>query len=266
MRARRELEQDLRKALPAGQFELHYQSVVDVTSNESTGFEALIRWRHPENGLIAPNMFIPLAEEIGLIIPLGEWAIRDACATAAQWPNDLKIAVNLSPVQFRCAGLVHVITGALAASGLSPDRLELEITETTLLQDSEATLAMLYQLREMGVHIVMDDFGTGYSSLSYLQSYPFDKIKIDRSFVKDIAESVGSLNIVRAITALAKGLGMRVTAEGVETLEQRDALKDEGCSEMQGFLFSEPLPASLMERFFVAKREDRLMDNSQTTA
>jgi diguanylate cyclase (GGDEF)-like protein len=264
-KARRELEEDLRKALPAGEFELYYQPVVNIPSNEVTGFEALIRWRHPEKGLIAPDAFIPLAEEIGLIIPMGEWVVRDACTTAARWPDHLKIAVNLSPVQFRSSGLVPVIAGALAASGLSPDRLELEITETALLQDSEATLAMLYELRELGLRIAMDDFGTGYSSLSYLQSFPFDKIKIDRSFVKDIAESVGSLNIVRAVTALARGLGMSTTAEGVETEEQRDALQAEGCTEMQGYLFSQPLPIGEIERLFIAKREQRVRD-SQTAA
>ena len=205
--------------------------------------------------MVAPDTFIPLAEEIGLIVPLGEWAIRQACATAAQWPGHLRIAVNLSPAQFRSPGLLQAIVGALAASGLAPDRLELEITETILLQDSEATLAMLYRLRELGVRIAMDDFGTGYSSLSYLQSFPFDKIKIDRSFVRDIAESTGSLNIVRAVAALAKGLGMTATAEGVETQEQLDTIKSEGCTEMQGFLFSRPLPADEIEKLFLAPRQ-----------
>ena len=169
---------------------------------------------------------------MGLIVPLGEWAIREACATAVNWPSDIKVAVNLSPMQFRCPGLVQVVVGALASSGLAADRLELEITESTLLQDSEATLSMLYQLRALGVRIAMDDFGTGYSSLSYLQSFPFDKIKIDRSFVKDIAEGVGSLNIVRAVAAMANGLGMTTTAEGVETQEQLDTVRAEGCTEI----------------------------------
>jgi EAL domain-containing protein (putative c-di-GMP-specific phosphodiesterase class I) len=196
-----------------------------------------------------------LAEETGLIIPLGEWAIRQACATAASWPDNLKIAVNLSPAQFRSQGLLQAIISALATSGLAPGRLELEITETILLQDSEATLATLYQLRELGVRIVMDDFGTGYSSLSYLQSFPFDKIKIDRSFVKDIADNPGSLNIVRAVAALAKGLGMLTTAEGVETAEQLDSIRSEGCSEMQGFLFSRPVPAHEIELHFLGNRD-----------
>ena len=203
--------------------------------------------------MVPPNDFIPLAEEIGLIVPIGEWAIRQACATAATWPADLRIAVNLSPVQFRSPGLLQVIVGALAASGLAPERLELEITETILLQNSEATLDMLYRLRELGIRVAMDDFGTGYSSLSYLQSFPFDRIKIDRSFVKDIAESTGSLNIVRAVAALAKGLGMAATAEGVETSEQLDRIRSEGCTEMQGFLFGRPVPARDIERLFLAK-------------
>ena len=178
---------------------------------------------------------------------------RGVCRSA-QWPDSLKVAVNLSPAQFRSPGLVQVIFNALAASGLAPDRLELEITETVLLQDSEATLATLYQLRELGVRIAMDDFGTGYSSLSYLQSFPFDKIKIDRSFVEDINESTGSLNIVRAVAALAKGLGMTATAEGVETKEQLETIALEGCTEMQGFLFSKPLPAQEIERLFLSER------------
>jgi EAL domain-containing protein (putative c-di-GMP-specific phosphodiesterase class I) len=243
MQARLALECDLRKALPANQFELYYQPVVDLATNGISGFEALVRWHHPERGMVAPGAFIPLAEETGLIVPLGEWAIRQACETAVQWPDSLKIAVNLSPAQFRSAGLLHAIVGALATSGLAPGRLELEITETILLQDSEKTLATLSQLRGLGVRVVMDDFGTGYSSLSYLQSFPFDKIKIDRSFVKDIAENPGSLNIVRAVAALAKGLGMSTTAEGVETAEQLNSIRMEGCTEMQGFLYSRPVPS-----------------------
>ncbi len=255
MQERRALEIDLRRALPAEEFELYYQAVVDLKLNAISGFEALVRWRHPERGMVAPNTFIPLAEEIGLIVPLGEWVIRDACATAATWPGHLKVAVNLSAAQFKSPGLPQTIASALSESGLAPERLELEITETILLQDSEATLGMLYQLRELGVRIAMDDFGTGYSSLSYLQSFPFDKIKIDRSFVKDIAESSGSLNIVRAVAALANGLGIAATAEGVETAEQLDTIRSEGCSEMQGFLFSQPLPAGEIAQLIRSNRE-----------
>ena len=255
MQTRRVMEQDLRKALPAGEFELHYQPVVHLASNEISGFEALIRWNHPTKGLISPAAFIPLAEEIGFIVPMGEWVIRQACTTAAQWPDNLNIAVNISAVQFRNPGLMQVITGALAASGLDPSRLEIEITETVLLHNKEATLAVLHQLRNLGIRIAMDDFGTGYSSLTYLQSFPFDKIKIDRSFVKDITENSGSLNIVRAVAALANGMGMTATAEGVETKEQLDSIASEGCTEMQGFLFSKPLPAREIERLFLNGNE-----------
>ena len=266
MQARRELEGDLRKALAAGEFELHYQPVVDLASNKISGFEALIRWHHPAKGMVPPNTFIPLAEEIGLIVPIGEWALRQACGTAAQWPAQFNIAVNLSPAQFRSPGLLQAIVVALAASGLAPDRLELEITETILLQDSEATLAMLYRLRELGVRIAMDDFGTGYSSLSYLQSFPFDKIKIDRSFITDVAESTGSLNIVRAVAALAKGLGMAATAEGVETTQQLDTIRAEGCTEMQGYLFSRPLPAREIEQLFLSERQEHSMKDGSVAA
>ncbi len=252
MQTRRIMEQDLRKALPAGEFELYYQPVVNLASNEISGFEALIRWNHPQRGLVSPGTFIPLAEEIGFIVPLGEWVIREACATAARWPGDARVAINISAVQFRNPGLMQVIIGALATSGLHPTRLEIEITETVLLQNKEATLAVLHQLRALGVRIALDDFGTGYSSLTYLQSFPFDKIKIDRSFVKDITENTGSLNIVRAVAALASGMGMTATAEGVETREQLDSVTSEGCTEMQGFLFSRPLPAREIERLFLS--------------
>jgi len=255
MQTRRIMEQDLRKALPDGEFELYYQPVINLASNAISGFEALIRWNHPQKGLVAPAAFIPLAEEIGFIVPMGEWVIRQACATAAQWPGDLHVAVNISAVQFRNPGLMQVIVGALAASGLQPTRLEIEITETVLLQNKETTLAVLHQLRSLGVRIAMDDFGTGYSSLTYLQCFPFDKIKIDRSFVKDITENTGSLNIVRAVAALANGMGMTATAEGVETEEQLDRITSEGCTEMQGYLFSKPLPAAEIERLFLPRHE-----------
>jgi diguanylate cyclase (GGDEF)-like protein/PAS domain S-box-containing protein len=260
MQGRRALESDLRKALSAGEFELHYQPLLNLARNDITGVEALIRWRHPERGMTPPGEFIPLAEEIGLILPLGEWAIRQACAAAAAWPEDLRVAVNLSAAQFRSPGLVQVVIGALAASGLAPQRLELEITESILLEDSEATLAMLFQLREMGVRIAMDDFGTGYSSLSYLQTFPFDKIKIDRTFVKDITQATGSRNIVRAVAAMAKGFGMEATAEGVETQEQLEIVKAAGYTEMQGFLLSRPLPADDIAKLLHAADATRRAD------
>ena len=257
MQTRRIMEQDLRKALPSGEFELHYQPVVNLASKEISGFEALIRWNHPSKGMISPADFIPLAEEIGFIVPMGEWVIRQACATAAQWPDKLHVAVNISAIQFRSPGLMQVIVSALAASGLAPTRLEIEITESVLLHNKEATLAVLHQLRALGIRIAMDDFGTGYSSLTYLQSFPFDKIKIDRSFVKNITENSSSLNIVRAVAALANGMGMTATAEGVETAEQLHSIASEGCTEMQGFLFSRPLPAAEIERQFLSGRGTR---------
>jgi diguanylate cyclase (GGDEF)-like protein len=257
MQTRRVLEQDLRKALPSGEFELYYQPVVNLASKEISGFEALIRWNHPSKGMISPADFIPLAEEIGFIVPMGEWVIRQACATAAQWPDNLHVAVNISAIQFRSPGLMQVIVSALAASGLAPTRLEIEITESVLLHNKEATLAVLHQLRALGIRIAMDDFGTGYSSLTYLQSFPFDKIKIDRSFVKNITENSSSLNIVRAVAALANGMGMTATAEGVETAEQLHSIASEGCTEMQGFLFSRPLPAAEIERQFLSGRGPR---------
>ena len=254
MQNRRTMEQDLRKALPSGEFELHFQPVVNLQSSAISGFEALVRWNHPERGLISPATFIPLAEEIGFIVPLGEWIVREACLAARNWPDDLRVAVNISAAQFRSPGLTQIIVGALAASGVQPTRLEIEITESVLLQDKAATLAVLHQLRALGIRIAMDDFGTGYSSLTYLQSFPFDKIKIDRSFVKDITENAGSLNIVRAVAALARGMGMTAAAEGVETIEQLEKIQAEGCTEMQGYLFSRPLPAADIERLFLSRQ------------
>ncbi|TYL94382.1 EAL domain-containing protein [Bradyrhizobium rifense] len=260
VQSRRALELDLRRALAGGEFELHYQPLVKTESGEISGFEALIRWQHPKHGLIAPGSFIPLAEEIGLIVPIGEWVIRQACRTASQWPKHLHVAVNISAAQFRYAGLAEVIVGALASAGLEASRLEIEITESVLLQDKEGTLAILHRLRELGVRIALDDFGTGYSSLTYLQCFPFDKIKIDRSFVRDVATDAGSLNIVRAIAALANGMGMTATAEGVETREQLERIAAEGCTEMQGYLFSRPLPAAEIERRFLSLEAPALRD------
>ena len=241
---RRDMELDLRRAFTNGEFELHYQPLVDIAADRISGFESLLRWRHPEKGMISPADFIPVAEDIGLIVSLGEWVLREACAEAAKWPADVKVAVNLSPVQFRSRNLVQVVISALANSGLSPTRLELEITESLFLAETEANLAILHQLRELGVSISMDDFGTGYSSLSYLRSFPFDKIKIDRSFVKDITERPDCVAIVRAISGLGRSLNITTTAEGVETTDQLDWLRNEGCNEVQGFLFSAAKPAA----------------------
>jgi len=250
---RRDMELDLRRAFANGEFELHYQPLVDIAADRISGFESLLRWRHPEKGMISPADFIPVAEDIGLIVALGEWVLREACTEAAKWPADVKVAVNLSPVQFRSRNLVQAVISALAHSGLSPLRLELEITESLFLAETEANLAILHQLRGLGISISMDDFGTGYSSLSYLRSFPFDKIKIDRSFIKDIAERSDCVAIVRAISGLGRSLNITTTAEGVETVDQLDWLRAEGCNEVQGFLFSAAKPAAevqaLLARF-----------------
>ena len=248
MQARRALELDLRKALAEHEFELFYQPIVDLQSNRVSGFEALLRWNHPTQGLISPADFIPIAEDMGLITPLGEWVLRQACREAAGWPERVKVAVNLSPAQFKSKALALVVTTALADSGLAPDRLELEITESVLLQDNDTVRGILHQMRALGVRISMDDFGTGYSSLSYLRSFPFDKIKIDQSFVRDMGQHDDSIAIVRAVAGLGRNLGMSTTAEGVETNEQLGRLREEGCTEVQGYLFSRPLPASEVPR------------------
>jgi diguanylate cyclase (GGDEF)-like protein len=238
VKARRRLEVDLRAAIAEKQFEMFYQPIVSVSSNEVIAFEALIRWRHPDRGMISPGEFIPVAEETGLIIPLGEWILRQVCVDALGWPRNIRVAINLSPVQFRSPDLVQTVFSALAATHLAPGRLELEITETALLQDNEAVLEKLHQLKGYGVQISMDDFGTGYSSLSYLRSFPFDKIKIDQSFVRGLGKREDSLAIVRAAIGLGRNLGMTTTAEGVETDDQLRVLGEERCDEVQGFLFS----------------------------
>ena len=240
---RRKLEIDLRHGLANDEFQLFYQPLIDIQTAEVSGFEALLRWQHPQRGMVPPGEFIPMAEDTGLIVPLGEWVIRQACAEAAMWPGGIKVAVNLSALQFRSDNLVPTIAQALAQSGLAPGRLELEVTETLLLQDSDTTVATLHAMRALGARIAMDDFGTGYSSLSYLRSFPFDKIKIDQSFIRDLSQHEDSVHIVRAIKGLASGLGMTTTAEGVETEEQFARLQLEGCTEVQGYLFSKPRPA-----------------------
>jgi diguanylate cyclase (GGDEF)-like protein len=242
MQARRSLELDLRRALAAKELTLDYQPQIRLSTDEVTGFEALLRWRHAERGLVAPADFIPLAEEIGLIQPIGEWVIRTACATAASWPDDLLIAVNLSPVQFRSGKLLQTVSSALAHSGLAPSRLELEITEGALLENTDAVLHTLRGLKALGVRISMDDFGTGYSSLSYLQKFPFDKIKIDRSFIRRLGEDPDCAAIVRAVIGLGASLGMETLAEGVETPEQLAHMRAEGCKGVQGYLTGRPLP------------------------
>jgi len=253
LRQRQMLEKDLRRAVEREEFELHYQPLVSAGSEEVTGFEALVRWRHPERGLLPPSEFIGLAEDIGIINALGEWILRRACADAAAWPGALKVAVNLSPQQFKQRTLAHVIVSALDESGLAPHRLELEITESALLENSRETLSLLHQFRALGVRIAMDDFGTGFSSLSYLRSFPFDRIKIDRSFVSDITESKDCRSIVSAVAALGHSLGMTTTAEGIETYDQLQMVKAEGCTDLQGYYFSEPMPRAEVFRFLAGR-------------
>jgi PAS domain S-box-containing protein len=253
IRARRQLEVDLRQAIAAGALEVYYQPCVSLLDNRVTGCEALVRWRHPERGFVSPAEFIPIAEETGLINELGEFVLTTACNEAANWPEDIHLAVNVSPVQFKSGTLALKIMSALAASGLAAGRLELEITEAVLIRDDEAALAILHQLRAIGVRIALDDFGTGYSSLSYLQRFPFDRIKVDRSFVKDIAESDnGSSSIVQAVVNIAAARHMTTTAEGVETEPQRQMLCALGCAEMQGYLFSPPKPAAQIRELFAS--------------
>jgi diguanylate cyclase (GGDEF)-like protein/PAS domain S-box-containing protein len=249
------LETDLRGALEAGEFHLVYQPQVRLDGGQLTGFEALLRWNNPRRGPISPADFIPVAEETGLIVPIGEWVLRTACAMAAQWPSFVTVAINLSPVQFRSRGLAAMVTSALAATGLAPDRLELEVTESVLLQDDAATIAILHQLRALGIRVSMDDFGVGYSSLSYLRKFPFDKIKIDRSFIGTLGETAGSEAIVRTIASLGTNLGMTTTAEGIETAEQLELVRRAGCTEGQGYHFSRPCAAA--DVFRIIDRFDR---------
>ena len=253
-KARLAMEQDLRQALADGGFEIHYQPLVNLARNEVTGCEALLRWRHPERGMVSPAEFIPVAEDTGLINELGEWVLRTACAEAATWPEHIRLAVNVSPVQLKSQTVALKIAGALAASGLSPSRLELEITEAVLIHDDEAALAILHQLRAIGVRIALDDFGTGFSSLSYLKRFPFDKIKIDRCFIGDVAEKDGSSAIVQAVVNIAASRDMTTTAEGVETEQQREVLRTLGCTEMQGYLFSAAKPGAEVRTFFSTAR------------
>jgi diguanylate cyclase (GGDEF)-like protein len=243
--ARRALEADMRRAIAGKQFELFFQPVIGLEAGGIVGFEALVRWHHPTRGLVSPMEFIPVAEETGMIVAIGRWVLQAACFEAENWPSAIAVAVNLSALQFRDSGdLVASVRAALDASGLRPERLELEITETVPLRDTAGTLSALHALRAMGISIALDDFGTGHASLSYLRSFPFDRIKIDQTFVRDMETNAESLAIVRAIAGLAQSLRMRTTAEGVETIGQLDGLRREGCTQVQGFLFSQPRPAN----------------------
>jgi diguanylate cyclase (GGDEF)-like protein/PAS domain S-box-containing protein len=246
--ARSAMQADLRQALGRGQLSLHYQPVLDLAGERIVVMEALLRWHHPVLGAISPVEFVPLAEEGGLIVAIGTWALREACMAAAGWRQPARVAVNLSPVQVRDPGLLDTVDAALAAAGLPPSRLELEITESLFLEATDATRTCLHALRARGIRIALDDFGTGYSSLSYLRSFPFDKVKIDRSFVRDIGADGSAAAIVQAITAMAASLGMTTTAEGIETLDQEAVLRARGCAQAQGFLYSRPLPAEAAAR------------------
>jgi predicted signal transduction protein with EAL and GGDEF domain len=247
---RRQIEFDLREALERNELELNYQPIINVRHSNVSGFEALARWRHPVKGMVPPAVFISIAEDSGLIVRLGEWALMEACRNAAQWPGELKIAVNLSPVQFTAPNLFEVIEQTLAETGLAPHRLELEITERIFMENTENTLATLRRIKDLGVRISLDDFGTGYSSLSYLRSFPFDKIKVDRAFVSDLSERNEHIVIVQAVVSIARALGMTTTAEGVETEAQHEFLAALGCDEVQGYLFSAPVPVDALGEFF----------------
>jgi diguanylate cyclase (GGDEF)-like protein len=256
VQARRALEADLRVAIANAEFELHYQPIIRLQRGEVKGFEALIRWNHRERGWIPPAQFIPLAEETGLIVPLGEWVMRTACIQAAKWEEPFSVAVNLSPKQFKGTTVVDQVVGALAVSGLEPQRLDVEITESVLLQDEATTLATLHKLRELGVRVSMDDFGTGYSSLAYLRSFPFDKIKIDRSFVSDMLARQDCRAIVRAVAGLARSLNICTIVEGIESKEQLEMARHERCDEGQGYYFSPPIPESEIPAFLTRHRHE----------
>jgi len=248
---RKSLEGALRDALINKEFEVFYQPLMNLKNEALIGAEALVRWKHPENGYISPGAFIPLAEETGLIGQLGEWVLEQACKDACHWPSELIVAVNLSPLQFRSKTLLNTVQETLARTGLDPRRLELEITESVMLNDNQETIRTLHDLRGLGLKIAMDDFGTGYSSLGYLRAFPFDKLKIDQSFVRDIAPETDALAIVRTITQLGTNLGIDVLAEGIETEEQYMLLKREGCEFGQGYLFSRPVPLADFEALLV---------------
>jgi predicted signal transduction protein with EAL and GGDEF domain len=249
-RKRRQLELDLRKALKNNEFQLNFQPIVALKDDAISGFEALLRWNHPNRGRVPPTEFIPVAEETGLIVAIGEWVLHQACRAAVEWPDHVRIAVNVSPLQFRNTGFQTIVLQALAQSGLAPGRLEIEITESVFLDGEGPVVAMLHRLRDMGVRVALDDFGTGYSSLSYLRKFPFDKIKIDRSFVTAVAYDDSAAAIVRAIVQLAEALHMETTAEGVESDDQLARLRGQGCSSIQGYLFSRPLAEDRIEALF----------------
>jgi diguanylate cyclase (GGDEF)-like protein len=249
---RRQIEMDLREAIERNELKLYYQPIIDLRRKVVCGFEALARWQHPTKGMVPPSEFIPVAEDSGLILPLGEWALREACRNAAQWPDDLKVAVNLSPIQLLAPDIAETIIRILSETGMAPHRLELEITERIFMEDSETTVSILRRLKAFGIRIAMDDFGTGYSSLSYLRSFPFDRIKVDRTFVSDLAARNDYAVIVQAVVSIARAHGMSTTAEGVETAAQHEFLAALGCDEAQGYLFGRPLPIEKISEFLAS--------------
>ena len=255
MQSRATLERELQSALTNQEFELYYQPIVGLKENKITSFEALLRWRHPTRGMISPAEFIPIAEETGFIVPLGEWVLRQACTEAASWPEEISVAVNVSSVQLTSSNLANTVIGAIASAGLQGDRLIIEVTESVFLENTAANLGSLKCLHELGVRFAMDDFGTGYSSLGYLLSFPFSKIKIDRSFISDLADKMESRAVVRAVVDLARSLKMQVVAEGVETNAQLEQLRRLGCGEMQGYLFSPARPAAEIDRLLAPQHK-----------
>jgi diguanylate cyclase (GGDEF)-like protein len=263
---RHEIERDLRAAIANDQFELYYQPVVDIGTGAVTAFEALVRWTHPQKGFLPPGEFIDIAEDCGLIIPLGKWVLHQACLQATQWPETIRVAVNLSPIQFRAPGLVEMVADQLAQSGLAPGRLELEITESVILASSDDNVATLHRLRDLGVTIAMDDFGVGYSSLSYLHCFPFDRIKIDRSFVTNMITRREALFIVRAVIGLCRDLDVQTTVEGVETEEQLAILRREKATHVQGYYFSRPMPAQNVAGFLAKRPTHPLVADHRTLA
>jgi diguanylate cyclase (GGDEF)-like protein len=266
VRMKRQVEMDLRQAIDYNQLELHYQPSMNLKLGTIRGIEALMRWRHPAKGLISPIDFIPVAEETGLIVPIGAWAIKTACLQVKTWSEDLKVAVNVSSMQFKSGNLVATVRNILADTDFPPERLELEITESVLMQESQATIDILNQLRALGIKIAMDDFGTGFSSLSYLRSFPLDKIKIDRSFVKDLGVSSGNEVIIRSIIEIAKTLNMTTTAEGVETRQQLIQLRDLGCDDAQGYFLSKPLAIDQLRDFIARWSKEAAMGLKMTAA
>ncbi|HVY89151.1 MAG TPA: bifunctional diguanylate cyclase/phosphodiesterase, partial [Hyphomonadaceae bacterium] len=265
-RLRADLEADLRNALAAETMDVYFQPLVNTRTRKVAGYETLLRWNRPGHGLVSPAVFITCAEETGVIVPLGEWVIRKAIEEAAQWKDDVSVAINLSPAQMKNPSLVATVVGALAASQLEPSRLEIEITESVLMHETDQNIRTLHALRELGVKIALDDFGTGYSSLSYLRAFPFDKLKIDQRFVRDIDTSLENQSIVRAVISLARDLGMRVTAEGVENEQQATILAGLGCTEVQGFLYSRPLPSTELEKKDPATRPTAKVHNFRRRA